>query len=372
MDIECQQVAEDALKTTIDTINAGRQEGDKLAEGGAVVVLDIRNFDVLASASYPTYHLETFSRDYSDLVSNPMNPLFNRAIQGTYSPGSTFKMVTAIAALNEGIINTETQIYDDGIYTEYRGYHPRCWIYPGTHGAINVIEALEVSCNYFFYYIGDRTGIDNISKYAAQFGLGENTGIELDESTGTLATRESKEETIHESWYGGNTLQAAIGQSYNLFTPMQIASYCATIANNGTRYAAHLLKNITTHDNSETVYEYSPEILSFVQADPVYFSAIRQGMLNVSRNGTAASVFGSYFVDVASKTGTVQLGENVENNAIFIAYAPFDDPQIAVAVVVESGGAGSAVTQIAKSVFDYYFSSKNAGHMFVPENQLLR
>ncbi|NLO48560.1 MAG: penicillin-binding protein [Clostridiales bacterium] len=371
LDIECQQVAEDALKSTIDSINAGRQENQELAKGGAVVVLDINNWDVLASASYPTYQLASFSKDYSDLLLNPMDPLFNRAIQGTYSPGSTFKMVTAIAALNEKIITTETKIHDDGIYTEYKGEHPRCWIFPGSHGTINVIKALEVSCNYFFYFIGDRTGIDNISKYASQFGLGQSTGIELDEYLGTLATREYKEENFHESWYGGNTLQAAIGQSYNLFTPMQIASYCATIANDGKRYSAHFLRSIMSHDSSETVYTYAPELLSTVQAEPEYFSAIKLGMLNVSKYGTSSSAFSSYAVEVASKTGTVQLGDDVENNAIFIAYAPYDDPQIAVAVVVESGGAGSAVTQIAKSVFDYYFSSKNAGNNQAAENQLL-
>jgi penicillin-binding protein 2 len=280
-------------------------------------------------------------------------------------------MVTAIAALNEKIITTETKIHDDGIYTEYKGEHPRCWIFPGSHGTINVIKALEVSCNYFFYFIGDRTGIDNISKYASQFGLGQSTGIELDEYLGTLATREYKEENFHESWYGGNTLQAAIGQSYNLFTPMQIASYCATIANDGKRYSAHFLRSIMSHDSSETVYTYAPELLSTVQAEPEYFSAIKLGMLNVSKYGTSSSAFSSYAVEVASKTGTVQLGDDVENNAIFIAYAPYDDPQIAVAVVVESGGAGSAVTQIAKSVFDYYFSSKNAGNNQAAENQLL-
>lgn len=372
IDIECQQIAEDSLKNTIDAINAGRTDGTNLADGGAVVVLDVKNFDVIASASYPSYDLDSFSADYNELAQNPMNPMFNRATQGAYSPGSTFKMVTAIAALNEGIITTSTEVYDKGRYTEYKGmYQPRCWIYPGSHGSLNVIEALQESCNYFFYHVGDRTGIDNISKYARQFGLGESTGIELFENTGVLATRSYKEENYGEDWYGGDTVQASIGQSYNLFSPMQLASYCATIANNGTRYAAHFMKEIKIHDNSGIIAKSEPEILSAVDADAEFIDAIQQGMLNVSRYGTASSVFGNYPIDVASKTGTVQLGENVENNAIFIAYAPYDDPEIAVVVVVESGGAGSAVTQITKNIFDYYFLTKNSGLSQSAENQML-
>ncbi len=369
IDLECQQVAEDALKNTIDSINAGRQPGQELADGGAVVVLDVKNWVSHASASKRHTGLNQTAGLYgTDQQSD--EPSFTE-YPGKYPPALLRGLRGSNRCPERKCHNYETKIQDDGIQYRIRGYHPRCWIYPGSHGTIDVIKALEVSCNYFFYYIGDKTGIDNISRYASQFGLGQNTGIELDESTGTLATREYKEENFNESWYGGNTLQAAIGQSYNLFTPIQIASYCATIANNGTRYAAHFLRAIVSHDNSETVYEYVPERLSTVQAEPEYFSAIRQGMLNVSRYGTAASVFGNYPVDVASKTGTVQLGDDVENNAIFIAYAPYDDPQIAVAVVVESGGAGSAVTQIARSIFDYYFSSKNAGSNQLAENQLL-
>lgn len=372
IDIECQQIAEDSLKSTIDAINAGRTDDTKLAEGGAVVVLDLKNCGVLASASYPSYDLDTFSIDYNELAQNPMKPMFNRATQGAYSPGSTFKMVTAIAALNEEVITTSTEVYDKGRYTEYRGmYQPKCWIYPDSHGSINVMEALAMSCNYFFYHVGDRTGIDNISKYAKQFGLGEETGIELFESTGVLATRAYKEENYGEDWYGGDTIQASIGQSFNLFTPMQMASYCATIANNGTRYAAHFLKEIKSHDNSEIVVKSEPNVLSTVEADQKYFDAIKQGMLNVSKYGTASSIFGNYPVSVAAKTGTVQLGENIENNAVFIAYAPYEDPQIAVAVVVESGGAGSAVTQIAKNIFDYYFFSGSTAYGQAAENRIL-
>ena len=373
IDIECQQIAEDSLKSTIDAINAGRTDETSLANGGAVVVIDVKSGGVLASASYPTYSLDSFSINYNELAQNPMKPMFNRATLGAYSPGSTFKMVTAIAALNEEVITTSTKVFDKGRYTEYKGmYQPKCWVYPDTHGSVNVIEALEVSCNYFFYHVGDRTGIDNISKYARQFGLGMETGIELFESTGVLATREYKEETYGESWYGGDTVQASIGQSYNLFTPMQMATYCATIANNGTRYAAHFMKEIKAHDNSEIVEKNEPEVLSTVDADLKYFEAIKQGMLNVSKNGTASTVFGNYPIDVASKTGTVQLGENIENNAVFIAYAPYEDPQIAVVVVVESGGGGSTVTQIAKNIFDYYFFSDNTGYSQAAENRILR
>jgi penicillin-binding protein 2 len=241
-------VAEDALAKRIEDINRERVNASKageevtLAEGGAVAVIKVGSGDVLALASYPSYNLATFTDDYADLLSDPLSPLYNRATQGTYTPGSTFKPVTAIAGLQEGVIGVGTKIYDKGIIDEYEGYTYKCWIYPGSHGNINVKEALQVSCNYFFYKVGSEVGIDRLSKYAAAFGLGQPTGIELYEETGVLATRPYKERTAGEKWYMGDTLQASIGQSYNLFTPLQLASYAATLASDGSRYAAHILK----------------------------------------------------------------------------------------------------------------------------------
>jgi penicillin-binding protein 2 len=376
IDIELQQVAEQELETTIAKINADRialakEKGKDLnlvqeSPGGAVVVIDVRNGEVLASASYPTFDITTMSKNYSLLSSDPAAPLYNRAIQGAYEPGSTFKMVTALGALNENVISDGTIIHDAGKYTKYEGdgYSPTCALYPyGSHGDINVIEALAESCNYFFYETGNNLTIDNIAKYAREFGLGSKTGIELAqyENPGNVASREYKEITLAEvdgkKWFPGDTLQAAIGQSYNLFTPIQLACYTAAIADSGTRYAAHYLKEVKTHDNSQIVTSYEPYILGKVNAEERHFQTLQLGMQGVASYGTAESIFGLYPVKVAAKTGTVQFGEELENNAVFVAYAPADNPQIAVAVVVEKGGSGSGVAGVARGLFDYYFAS---------------
>ena len=371
LDIRCQQAAEDSLARLIGEINEGRDEDSKVP-GGAVVALEVGTGDLLAAASYPSYDLTTFSRDYADLLADPTAPLYNRAIKGTYPPGSTFKMNTAIAALESGTITPNTQIYDKSIYTEYSGYEYKCWIWPGSHGMLTVTTAIQNSCNYFFYKVGVDTGIDTISYYAALFGLGQSTGIELEENTGILASRAYKNEVIGESWYPGDTLLAAIGQSYHLFTPLQLASYAATIASNGTRYAAHLLKCVKTYDNSDLLISYEPRVLSRVEADQANFDAVKQGMYNVSKYGSPSGVFGAYRVNVASKTGTAQLGEDQQNNGVFIAFAPYEAPEIAVAVVVEGGGSGALCAQIARDVFDYWFAAKDANSSISTENELLK
>lgn len=372
LDIFCQQVAEDSLKNKIEQINqerivqfeedkkSGKTDKDEpiLAEGGAVAVIKVDSGELLALASYPSYNLSTFSEDYSSLLSNSLAPLYNRATQGTYSPGSTFKLVTATAGLQEGIVQVGTKIHDKGIIDEYEGYSYKCWIYPGSHGDISVKEAIQVSCNYYFYVVGSSVGIDKLSSYAAAYGLGQPTGIEIYEETGVLASRSYKERVIGEKWYVGDTLQASIGQSYNLFTPLQLASYAATIASNGTRYSTHLLKTVKSYDGSSTVYEYQPRVLSTVNAGKDYFDAIHEGMLMASLYGSASYAFGNYNIKVASKTGTAQVKADDENNAVFIAFAPYDKPEIAVAVVVEKGAAGWRLADVAKEIFNYYFTSK--------------
>ncbi|MDD6189490.1 MAG: penicillin-binding transpeptidase domain-containing protein [Clostridiales bacterium] len=371
LDIRCQKVAEDSLARIIEGINAEREENEKIT-GGAVVAIEVGTGDVIASASYPTFSIERYFEDYAELSADPSAPLYNRATKGTYSPGSTYKMNTAIAALQSGVITTHTQIYDYAIYNEYSGYEYKCWAYPNSHGMLNVTTAIQNSCNYFFYKVGVQTGIDTISHYAALFGLGQPTGIELEENTGVLATREYKETVVGESWYPGDTLLASIGQSYNLFTPMQLASYAATLASNGTRYAAHLLKCVKSYDNSTLVNSYTPQVLSRVEADQEYFDAVKQGMLYVSKYGSPSGVFGYYQVDVASKTGTVQLGEDQINNAVFIAFAPYDNPEIAVSVVIEGGSAGAIGAQIARDVFDYWLAAREDDVSVETENSLLK
>jgi len=368
LDLNCQQVTENALASKIQSINADRlaKAGGKeteLAAAGAAVVIQVGTGDILASASYPTYNLSTFYDDYAELLRDPAAPMVNRAAMGSYAPGSTFKPVTATAGLTEGIITPDSTIYDRGIIDEYEGYSYKCWIYPGSHGTINVRQALQMSCNYFFYVTGRDVGIDALSRYAAAYGLGQPTGVELPERTGTLASRSYKENTIGESWYVGDTLQASIGQSYNLFTPLQLASYAATIASSGKRYAAHILSSVSGSDG----FRYEPNILSTVDASEETFTAIREGMYMASLYGSASYVFGTYEIPVCSKTGTAQLGEDQVNNAVFIAFAPKDDPEIALSVVVEKGGAGSYLAEAAREIFDWYFSQDSTSEP-VPEN----
>ncbi len=372
LDLSCQQVTEEALASEIARINADRLQAAKpgetvqLAEAGAAVVLQVGTGDVLACASYPTYDLASFLESYAALAADPALPMVNRALQGRYAPGSTFKVATATAGLSEGVITPLTTIFDRGIIDEYEGYSYTCWAYPGSHGTINVMEALQVSCNYFFYVTGRNVGIDAIDRYAAAYGLGQPTGIELYESTGILASREFKEKAVGESWYVGDTLQASIGQSYHLFTPLQLASYCATIADGGERYAAHLLYGVSGPGG----FRYAPTVLSTVEAAPETFEAIHEGMYLASRYGSASYVFSDYPIPVCSKTGTAQVGADTENNAVFIAFAPKEAPEIALAVVVEGGANGFYLAEAARDIFDWYFSRETETAP-IPENTVL-
>ena len=343
----------------------------KEAEGGAAVVLNVRSGEVLASANYPTFHLQNFLSDYAQMQEDPLRPMLNRAMAGEYEPGSTFKMVTASAALREDVITPLTRILDKGIYTAFPSYQPKCHIYPRTHGSVNVIEALKVSCNYFFYDAGNRTGINKIGEMAAQYGLGLPTGIELAaERVGSVAGEETAAKK-GVTWFPGDTLQASIGQSANLFTPLQLANYVATIANGGTRHQAHLLKTVKSYDYNETYYEAPVEVSHVLDLAPEHLETIQQGMRAVTLpGGTAWSTFGSYSIAVAAKTGSVQ-ATNVPNNAVFVAYAPYDDPQIAVAIVVEKGGAGSQIAPIARDILDAWFRLNGEMNEISPENQLL-
>jgi penicillin-binding protein 2 len=390
IDLGLQEAAENSLSSFITDQNKQRTEENKTYEaqgltkkvkdmitGGAVVAVNVKTGEPLCIASEPSFNPNTFLSDYAELLKDKNSPLFNRALDGTYAPGSTFKPVTAIAALDQGIVTPGTTIYDKGIFTKYadQGYSPTCWLYPlGSHGYVNAAKAIEVSCNYYFYTVGDKLGIDKLSDYAKRFGLGEATGIELPEHTGVMATQEYKQKTFSTEWYPGDTLQAAIGQSYSVFSPLQIANYIATVANDGTRYNASILKSARSYDYSQSVFERTPTVASTVGVDQSYFNAVHTGMYNVanSSDGTAYSIFGNYPVKVAAKTGTAQIGEAVTNNGVFVCYAPYDDPEIAVAVVVEKGYAGSAIGSIAKDVLDYYFNFKNSSVTTDTENSLLK
>lgn len=367
VDSNLQAVAEESLARNINLIqsNGGVKEKDGYdCNAGAAVVIDIKTGDALALASYPSYDMSRFNEDYQSLLENDAKPMWNRSVSGLYSPGSTFKPLAAIAGIESGNVTIDEIIEDLGIYKFYEDYQPTCWIWTEskmtqTHGPLNVSGAIENSCNYFFYEIGRRMGIDVLSEYANKFGLGKSTGIELDEeSSGSMATPEYKKSIIKnitsQDWYGGDTLQAAIGQSYSLFTPVQLANYAATIANGGTNYKVNLVKSIRSSVDGSLVKETIPEARERVELDSDVLQAVKNGMRRVVDEGSAASVFTDYAISVGGKTGTAQVGDG-SNNAVFIAYAPFDDPQIAVSVVLEHGVRGTNAANVAKDIFDSYF-----------------
>ena len=379
IDIQLQEQAERILETGIYELQIERNDDNAEAvaegrldevrediQGGAIVVVDVKTGEPLAIASYPTYDLATIIEDYADLLEADYDPLFNRALMGAYAPGSTFKPCTAIAGLTENIINTETQIECTGIFTKYesQGYAPACWIYTQmdgqlTHGYDNVTEALKDSCNIFFYTVADDLGIRKLMEYAEDFGLGESTGIELTETTGNMSNPDNHLNYDVDGWVDGDTVQAGIGQSDSMFTPLQIAEYCAAIANGGTRHSAALLKSVRSYDYSRQrgMYLMANDITS--SSNTVYYT-----LGNYSYNGVS--------LPVAAKTGTSQLGEGKTNNAIFMCYAPFDDPEIAVAIVVERGLSGANLSRMARNVLDAYFSLGSISNTAERENSLLK
>lgn len=383
IDIQLQEAVERILETGIQTLQLKRDEDNLKAvsegrtddvrediQGGAIVVVDIKTGEPLAIASYPTYNLSTLLEDYDEISSTEYDPLFNRALLGAYAPGSTFKPCTAIAGLSENIINTETQILCDGVFTKYsdQGYAPECWIYTQdhlTHGNDNVTEALKDSCNIFFYTMADNLGIRKLMEYAEDFGLGESTGIELVETTGNMANPDNHLTYDVDEWVDGDTVQTGIGQSDSLFTPLQLAEYCAAIANGGTRHSAALLKSVRSFDYSRQLYQKDTEALSTVETADYNWAAVQRGMYLMANDISSSSLtvyyaLGNYSYNgvslpVAAKTGTSQLGEDKTNNAIFMCYAPFDDPQIAISIVVERGQAGANLSSMARNVLDAYF-----------------
>ncbi len=370
LDIKLQEAVERALATGIE----GLKSED--TQGGAAVVIDVRDGGVLAMASYPNYDLTTYTQKYNTLLADPLNPLLNRATQEVYPPGSTFKMVTAIGALQEGIIEPDTEILDTGRYLYYDDYRPQCWIYRdsggrSTHGEENVSDAIKDSCNVFFFDAGRRLGISLLEQYAAMFGLGEPTGIELYEATGWMDGPEYTESQC-QTWYEGNTLPAAIGQGNSRFTPLQLANYVATLANGGTHYSAHLLKEVKSNDFSQVVEQYEPTVLNQLDIDPENLAAVTEGMLRVTTEGSAKAYFADLGVQVAAKTGSAQVSSATESNALFVAFAPYENPEIALAIVVEKGGSGSTLANIAAEILEYYFSAGSGMETVTPENTLLR
>ena len=374
IDANLQQVTETALANCVEKIKNGGFAKTYDAKGGAAVVMDVNTGDVLSMASYPTYEPEWFVGTLETDKWNYMNdsethPLLNKAIQGTYEPGSTFKMITAIAGLETGGITPKEKINDTGIYKKY-GVDMKCWYYTSYHrghGYLNVTQALQHSCNYFFYETGDRIGIDAIVKYALHFGLGKKTGIELpSEQAGTLAQKQEGK-----TWNPGDTLNAAIGQGDNSFTPLQIAKYISSIANGGTVVKPTIIKTILNSDGTEVpkeeIEKYTNEKLGFQDEDDGI--AISQESINIAKEGmrmatseaggTAYSIFKNFVVEVAGKTGSAEAGQDANSkdivNAWFVCFAPFDNPEVAVVVMIENGGHGNYAAEVARDILTQYF-----------------
>lgn len=385
IDLNLQRTAEESLASLITALRATAQE-DKYVdgadvEGGAVVVMDVRTGQVLACASYPTYDLSTFREDWESLKEAEYAPLFNRALQATYPPGSTYKMSMVLAATQEELIDRNTKILDEGVFDKYApGFTADCLMWSQnhyTHGNITAIEALASSCNYFFYDIGDKLKLSVIDSTAKGLGLGEPTGIELGENIGYRANAETKllfnkDDKDKQSWYAADQVMASIGQSLNQFSPIQLCSYTATLANRGVRYQATFLNRVVSSDYQHLELENSPRILSTMTiSDEAYYN-YTEGMRAVVTNGTATRIFGKYPIEVAAKTGTAQHSNstNVSDHGAFVCYAPFQNPEIAVAVYGEKAGHGTTMGQIAKEILDTYFDNPQAGDVESNENQL--
>lgn len=371
IDLAFQQAVENALA---ETVSAMSEKDGNTTRGAGLAVVKVGTGEVLALASYPTYSLTTYREDVARLNSDPARPLNNRATMGRYSPGSTFKPLMAVAALEEGAVTLTEKILDTGYWrypdvvagTGTWGWW--CWNHGG-HGRLNITQAITASCNTFFYEMGYRLGIEKIDEYALAFGLGKNTGIEIGDSAGLLASPGEKE-ARGEVWYGGNTILASIGQDDNLFTPLQLANYTATLASGGRHCDAHLLKTVKSYDNSQVVATGNTEPSNVIAISDTTLAAVKKGMHDLTTS-TLAGYFRDCVVEAAAKTGTAQLGAGITNNGVFICFAPYDEPEIALALVIEQGNSGAQLASTAVKVINAYFSADGAETAVTGENQLL-
>lgn len=402
IDIDLQKVAEDALakrmkELTDPNINTGGEGEGIDAQGAAVVVMKVKTGEILACASYPTFNLATMKEDWDAINSDDLKPLFNRAFGATYAPGSTYKMCTLVAAM-ENVDSTGTPIYspgetiyDTGVFShdDFPDFHPTCLFYSssyGSHGDLTAQDALKVSCNLFFYELGYRMTIDMMDETAKGFGLGEPTGIELTEKVGWRANEASKKASYKNSadaaWNGGDRVLCAIGQSENRFTPLQLAVYTCTLANQGTRYRATFLNRVTSSDYRTLVYSNSPEVVSKMNISDTTYNTYVDGMRRVVTmiGGTATTCFGGpkdedntqwpSKITVCAKTGTAQHSSGGSDHGVFVCFAPMDDPQVAIAIFGEKTAHGSSMAPVAEPILKAYFEMVDASEVYTYENGL--
>lgn len=407
IDIDLQKVAEDALakrmkELTDPNINTGGEGEGIDAQGAAVVVMKVKTGEILACASYPTFNLATMKEDWDAINSDDLKPLFNRAFGATYAPGSTYKMCTLVAAMENvyGPTNPKAgqpiyapgeTIFDTGVFShdDFPNFHPTCLFYSssyGSHGDLTAQDALKVSCNLFFYELGYRMTIDMMDETAKGFGLGEPTGIELTEKVGWRANEASKKASYKNSadtaWNGGDRVLCAIGQSENRFTPLQLAVYTCTLANQGTRYRATFLNRVTSSDYRTLVYSNSPEVVSKMNISDTTYNTYVDGMRRVVTmiGGTATTCFGGpkdedntqwpSKITVCAKTGTAQHSSGGSDHGVFVCFAPMDDPQVAIAIFGEKTAHGSSMAPVAEPILKAYFEMVDASEVYTYENGL--
>lgn len=377
-----QMVAETQLATIItDLRNQEVGKDGQDAEGGSVVAIDVKTGQILICANYPTYDPATYYDKYNDLLYGEYSPLSNRALQEAYPPGSAYKMVTTIAALENGIITPETTITDKGAFTKYSdvGMTLSCMVYSSygaTHKTINVANALKFSCNYFYYTIGDKMNIEDLDEVAKAMGLGEPTGVELPEVIGYRANEETKKELYTGTdrvWTKGDMLTAVIGQSDNRFTPLQLAVYTATLANEGVRNKATFMKRIVSSDYQDLLAENTPKVVSELKMKPSTIATYKEGMHLVvdHPDGTGFSLAWRRLPEkAAGKTSTAEQYWGASDNGAFVCFAPLDDPEIAIAIYVEKGGHGSSLAIIARAILREYFNVGTISDVNVYENRV--
>ena len=407
IDIDLQKVAEDALsqrmkELTDPNINTGGEGEGIDAQGAAVVVMKVKTGEILACASYPTYNLATMKEDWDAINSDDLKPMFNRAFGATYAPGSTYKMCTLVAAMENvyGPTNPKAgqpiyapgeTIYDTGVFShdDFPDFHPTCLFYSssyGSHGDLTAQDALKVSCNLFFYELGYRMTIGMMDETAKGFGLGEPTGIELTEKVGWRANEASKKASYKNSadaaWNGGDRVLCAIGQSENRFTPLQLAVYTCTLANQGTRYRATFLNRVTSSDYRTLVYSNSPEVVSKMNISDTTYNTYVDGMRRVVTmiGGTATTCFGGpkdedntqwpSKITVCAKTGTAQHSSGGSDHGVFVCFAPMDDPEVAIAIFGEKTAHGSSMAPVAEPILKAYFEMVDASEVYTYENGL--
>ena len=355
IDSNFQRAVDKALADNIDMINRVYNTGTMKAAAGAVVVLDVKDGSVLAASNYPSYDQNLYAANYSEYSSDPSLPLFNRALQGLYTPGSTFKPAVAVAALDSGLINQYSTVYCNGVYNYFKDYHPRCTRH-GHSGNIDVVTAIKWSCNIFFYDVGRRLTSDVYDAYAYKLGLGQRTGVEVSEAVGRLTTKSDS------NYMASLDVQAAIGQGNTVVSPIQLATYAATLANNGTRYRTHFVKAILDTNTGEVLSETKPEVMDVIEGTGNTFELVRQGMKQVP--STISGKISSYPVPIACKTGTPKRSETYAPgkhylNAMMVAYLPADDPQIAIGISIEYGGYGARIGDLVVDIANAYFALKD-------------